>query len=115
MHEFSLALNIIDIANETARKANADKISNIEIEVGSLSGVIIEALEFALDTAKENSLLESSEIHITTVSAEALCRKCKHTFAPESFYAYCPQCGSFEFDITRGKELKVKSITVDNE
>jgi hydrogenase nickel incorporation protein HypA/HybF len=114
MHEFSLALNIIDIASETASQANADTISSVEIEVGSLSGVIIEALEFALDTAKENTILKSSEIHITSLPAEAICRQCKKEFVPESFYAPCPQCGSFNFDIIRGKELKVKSITVDN-
>ena len=113
MHEFSLALNIVDIANETAENANAETISSIEIEVGSLSGVIIEALEFALDTAKENTVLEKAEIHITPLTAEAMCRECNHTFSPESFFAPCPQCGSFDFDITRGKELKVKSITIE--
>lgn len=115
MHEFSLALNIIDIASETAGQANTDTISSIEIEVGSLSGVIIEALEFALDTAKKNTILEGSEIRIIPVTSEAICRQCNHKFIPETFYAACPQCGSFEFEITKGKELRVKSITIDEE
>ena len=50
MHEFSIALNIVDIASKTATDASATKINEVEIEVGILSGVIIEALEFALES-----------------------------------------------------------------
>ena len=44
MHEFSIALNIVDIASRTAKKAKAKKINEVEIEVGIISGVIVEAL-----------------------------------------------------------------------
>ena len=57
MHEFTIALNIIDIAKEYAIKAGTEKVIEIEIEVGDVSGVVFEALEFALENATLHTLL----------------------------------------------------------
>ena len=49
MHELSIAVNIVEIAEENARKEDAKLISEIELEIGSQSGVVLEALELALE------------------------------------------------------------------
>jgi hydrogenase nickel incorporation protein HypA/HybF len=113
MHEFSIALNIVDIASKTARDEGAAKINKVEIEVGILSGVVIEALEFALESATKNTLLENAKIIIKEIKARAECNKCHAQFEPEDFIAECPVCSSFDFKIINGRELRVKSINVD--
>ncbi len=113
MHEFSIAINIIDIASKTAENANAEKINEVEIEVGMLSGVIIEALEFALESAVKNTLLENAKIVIEKVRARAECNNCKAEFEPDNLITQCPVCDSLDFKIIRGRELRVKSINVD--
>ena len=47
MHEFSIAMNIVDIATDYARKENVSVVKEIEIEVGELAGVVMDALEKA--------------------------------------------------------------------
>ncbi len=113
MHEFSIALNIVDIASKTATDATATKINEVEIEVGILSGVIIEALEFALESAVKNTLLENAKIIINRIKARAKCNNCNTEFEPVDLIAECPVCSSYDFKIINGRELRVKSINVD--
>jgi len=51
MHELSIAMNIIDIADEYLKKSDAARIYNIDLEIGELSGIIPEALKFAMNHA----------------------------------------------------------------
>jgi len=113
MHEFSIALNIVDIAITEARKAQSETISKIEIEIGTASGVVREALEFALESAVKGTILENSCILIHEIKAVAVCTTCKHKFNPDGIVAICPECGDITTNLVSGRELKVKSITLN--
>ena len=41
MHEFSLAQNIIEIVEETMKKNDLSKVSEVVLEIGTISGVEI--------------------------------------------------------------------------
>lgn len=58
MHELSIAMNIIDIASEQAKINNFSVIDEIEIEIGTLSGVEIDALKFAMEIATKKQYLK---------------------------------------------------------
>ncbi len=47
MHELSIAMGIVDIAKNEAVKHQFSEIELIELEIGTLSGVEIESLNFA--------------------------------------------------------------------
>ncbi len=113
MHEMSIALSIIDIANEEALRANAERINEIEIEIGTISGVEISALEFSLELAVKNTLLENAQRKIISIPAKAECLECNSIFSMTTFYEPCPSCKSFTIKIIQGKELKIKSINID--
>ncbi len=110
MHELSIAVNIVDIVTEEANKSKASSIAEIEIEIGGMSGIIIEALEFAMEEAVKGSCLSNAKLNYTELRAEANCSKCNNQFDVDDFFAVCPKCGSFETDIIKGKELKIKKI-----
>ncbi len=112
MHEFTIALNIIDIAKSEAEKAHVSEISQIEIEIGQASGVVREALEFALESAVKNSVLEKASVVIIEIGSIAECNVCKHKFETDSLIGICPQCGEITTNLISGRELKVKSITL---
>ena len=46
MHELSIALGIVKIAEDETAKVNADEVTKIELEIGVLSGIEIESLNF---------------------------------------------------------------------
>lgn len=110
MHELSIAVNIVDIVTEEAKKVDSTAVSEVEIEIGSMSGIIIDALNFAMEEAVKNTSLSKAKLIFTEIKAEATCSKCDHHFDVDDFFAVCPKCGSFETDIIKGKELKIKKI-----
>ena len=113
MHEFSIALNIVEIAEKSAKENHATKINEVEIEVGEVSGVIHEALEMALQSAVNGTMLEKAKLVIHNIKAKAICNQCKKEFKPDNLVTVCPVCGSFGIDILKGKEMRVKSIHID--
>lgn len=113
MHELSIAQNIIEIAESNARSNHAGTITEIEVEIGSVSGVIYEALDFAMQVAVKNTLLENAEIKISVIQAKAKCKGCHQEFTLQDEYAICPFCSCLKYDIFQGKELRVVSILIE--
>ncbi len=113
MHELSIAMSILDIVKEYAEKENASEVTEIEIELGSLSGVVSESLVFALEMACKNTISEKAEIKILEIKAEAKCKHCNQIFELENYFAPCPECKNSGYEILKGKELQVKSLKIE--
>jgi len=113
MHEMSIAMNIINIASKEAEKDGASSISNIELDVGKLSGVMIDSLNFCYEAVCKGTIAENSTLSINEIPAQARCKKCQHSFEIDAFMALCPLCESYEIDILQGRELKLKAISVN--
>ncbi len=113
MHELSIAMSIIDIATSYAKKAKAKKVTSVEIEIGTLSGIVFDSLKFALEMASRNTILEKTDFELISIQARAECKTCGTTFDMENFFVACPACNSYGNKITQGKEMKVKALNVD--
>ncbi len=113
MHELSIALRVIEIAREEAARSGAEKITGVELEVGELSGVMIDALEFAFSSVKEEKGLENLRVDVHIIPAAARCRECGKCYEVKQFYETCPVCGGMNPELVKGRELKVKSVTVE--
>lgn len=112
MHELSIVLGIVDIAQKEFENAGAKKIDSIEIEIGKMSGVEPMALEFAWPEATRNTVLEKSEKKIEYIPGLAECLECNHQFPLENMYDECPECNSYFKNIIKGKELRVKALVI---
>lgn len=109
----SIVASIVDIAENEAKKANAEKITEIELDIGTVSGIELDALNFAFDCIKPKTMLKDAEIKINIIKAKSVCEDCKHEFETENVYTLCPECDSYKTNILQGREMKVKSILVD--
>lgn len=112
MHEFSLAMNIVNIAEKEVKKAKAEHVTKINLLIGDCAGVEMSSFEFAWPLATRQSVLEKAKMNIKKIRGKALCRDCNTNFDLEQLYDPCPVCGSFSKDIYQGKEFLVESITV---
>lgn len=112
MHELSIVMSIIDIAKQQAENAHASTIEEIELDIGTLSGVEMDALEFAWNEGVKRTVLENTVRTINRIEAMADCIDCGISFRIEHLYDGCPVCGGHLINITKGKELKVKSLVV---
>lgn len=113
MHEMSIVVSIVDIAEDEAKKNNANKISKIELDIGTVSGIELDALNFAFDSIKEETMLKNAEIKINIIKAKSKCEDCNYEFKTEDVYTLCPKCNSYKTNISEGKEMRVKSISID--
>ncbi|MBU1718117.1 MAG: hydrogenase maturation nickel metallochaperone HypA [Bacteroidetes bacterium] len=106
-------MNILSIVEENAKKLNATIVHEIEMDIGELSGVDYDALEFAMQHTQKSELLENAKLVINRIPAKARCKSCNHEFDISDLYTACPKCNTFDHDIIQGKELKVKAIHID--
>lgn len=109
----SLAVNIVDIAVQTAEKNQAKKINSISVEVGALAGVVRDALEFCFSEAVKNTIAEDASLEYFHIPAKAMCESCGHQFETDERAAPCPKCSNMVFQLSGGTEFRVKNINVD--
>ena len=72
MHELSIAVNIVDIANEELVRHGGERIRAIHIQLGPLSGVAKEALLFSFSLACEGTAAEGSRLVIEDTQGQDL-------------------------------------------
>lgn len=110
MHEMSIAIGIVNIAKEEAKKANVDRFSKIDLEIGTLAGIEFDSLDFVWEVAVKDSVLEHAKKRVHKIQAKAKCSDCNFEFPIKFIHDSCPKCGSFLKNILQGKELRVKSL-----
>jgi len=127
MHEWALAEAVISTVSQIAEKEGIE-VAEVKIKVGELQQIEPDVLRFALLQLK-TSKLENAKFSIQTVKVELKCRVCQHEwifkkgrvrketaeaihFVPEIAHAYirCPECGSSDFEISKGRGIWLESI-----
>ena len=112
MHELSIAIGIVNIAEKECKKSGNEKVELIELEIGSLSGVALDSLDYVWKAAVKDTILENAEKKIHHIKAKATCLECDSEYPMKHIYDSCPQCESYIRTINKGQELRVKSLEV---
>jgi hydrogenase nickel incorporation protein HypA/HybF len=112
MHELSIVMSIIDIAEQHTKQANAAAVEEIELDIGELSGIEQQAFDFAWQQAIKETVLHHSKRVINHITGEGLCMECDAQFPVHQLYDACPVCGNHFISVRKGKELRVKSLVV---
>ena len=114
MHEASIALSIIEIAEDHCRKAGYKIIQSIKVRIGSASGVLPYALSTAFEIVRIGTLAKDASLEVDEVPLGGDCRGCGESFeAREQFILACPKCGGGDFTLERGREMEISEIEVD--
>lgn len=113
MHELSVVMNIVEMAEKTARKYRVKRVESIHLDIGVLAGIEMDALEFIWESGVRGSVLEGAERQIHLIRGKGKCLECNVTFDMNHIYATCPQCAGYAKEILKGKELRLKSMIVN--
>lgn len=113
MHEYSLAKNIIEIVSEYSAKHNSNKIVEVVMEIGDLSGVMPDALKSAIETLVTDTHFSETSFKYEKKKGKARCHDCGEVVEIENIFTTCPSCKNANIDIVQGKELNVKTITIE--
>lgn len=114
MHELSVALQLIEIAEAAAQRANASHVDTVHLRLGALAGVVKDSLLFAYDTAAQGTMLAGSRLEIEDVPLVVHCPTCDRDRELPSIQAFqCPICGTFSSDVRHGTELELVSLEIE--
>ncbi len=113
MHEGAIAENIIDILKETKLQNNLLKITKVTLKIGIMSGVMIDALLFALEALKnEEEIIKETNFDVIETDVKAKCIICNKYFEfkkNNDIILLCKECG-MPLEIIEGKEMEIKEI-----
>jgi hydrogenase nickel incorporation protein HypA/HybF len=121
MHEFSFAYNIFKIAEETAIKNKATKITEVYLEIGELTLIVPELLKKSFEMATSGSMAEGAELIIEKTPGKIKCRECNKistvTLTEEAHLTglslfQCKHCQSKDTEIIEGKKANIKNIKI---
>jgi hydrogenase nickel incorporation protein HypA/HybF len=113
LHELSLTQSIIDLAIDYARRERATAIRSVTVEIGALSGVVAEAVEFAFDVCSRGTLAEGAELVICPLPGRGRCLECGRGTELESLTHLCPHCGKLALETIGGQEMRFTEMEVD--
>jgi hydrogenase nickel incorporation protein HypA/HybF len=113
MHELSIALNILDAAEEEMR-SRTGRVAAIHVRLGRLCGIVQEALVSAFDLAREGTALAQAELVIEEIPLVVHCSACAADGTPASrFELRCPTCGALTNEIVSGQELEIRALEIE--
>jgi hydrogenase nickel incorporation protein HypA/HybF len=112
MHEVSIMEEAVRMAVESAQASGATRVLSLRLRVGALSGVVPEALRFAVDVVCHGTPAEGAGLELESVPAAAWCAECRTEFLCADFFSECPGCHQPSGELRRGRELEIASIEV---
>lgn len=113
MHEVAIAEEIKEIVISELKKNNAKKVNKINLQIGKLTSIVPEALQFAFEAISKNTELENAKIEIEMMEIKAKCQKCKKEFIISEFDYECPYCKNMNLKIIQGRETIIKSLEIE--
>ena len=113
MHELSIAMSIVELAEEEAERRGV-QVTAVHLRLGALSGVVKEALLGSYEMACEESPLKGSRLIIEDVPVLISCPSCKAQRPITSIQLFCcAECGSPGSEIVQGKEIEVSALELN--
>ena len=113
MHEVSIMAEAVRLAVESAQTAGARRITALRLRVGKLSGAVPEAMMFAWDIVRQDTVAANATLTIETVAAACWCVTCKAEFVCEDFISECPRCHDCSGKLLRGWELEIANMEIE--
>jgi hydrogenase nickel incorporation protein HypA/HybF len=114
MHELSIAMSIVEMAEEEAARRGRVQVSAIHLKLGALSGVVKEALLSSYEMACEDTSLQGSRLVIEEIPIVVFCPSCRGPRPVSSLQLFCcAECGTPTPEIVQGKELEVVALEIE--
>ncbi len=117
MHEFSVMSQIVDSILEEAKKRDAKRIEQVDLEIGDYTMLGQEQMRFAFDVLAKDTILEGAKLNITTRPGKVKC-SCGYEGSPSVSedsphkvvpILECPKCGGAA-KIVEGRECIIRNI-----
>jgi hydrogenase nickel incorporation protein HypA/HybF len=112
VHELSLTQAVVEAV---ADKLGDTPVARVTLEIGRLSGVVVDSVRFCFPVVADGTMLAGAELVIIEPPGAARCRDCGREFELDDPILLCPGCGGANVAVERGDELRIRSVEVRRE
>jgi hydrogenase nickel incorporation protein HypA/HybF len=109
MHELAITQSVVDVVRG---RTGDRRVSAVRLQVGRLSGVVPDAMQFCYELVTAGTPLAGSTLVIEPTPGRAHCRSCGNDVDVPDLILLCP-CGSADVELVSGKELQVISVELE--
>jgi hydrogenase nickel incorporation protein HypA/HybF len=113
VHEMSIMAEAVRMAVESAQAAGARRVTGLRLRVGSLTGAVPEAMQFAWDVLRRETPADDAWLQIESVTAACWCSKCREEFECADLFNECPRCHLVSGELRRGRELEIAAVEIE--
>ena len=112
MHEYSVALEIIRLAEEYCRAQKGISVKEIILAAGENCGYLPESIELYFDIIAQGSLCEQARLSVIRIPSKLKCTGCGGLFLRKPFSFSCPDCGGDAKPTDIGREFYIESVKI---
>jgi len=113
MHEMSLCEGVLQVLEDHAGRQGFSRVKRVWLEIGALSGVDPEAMRFGFDAVMRGTLADGAVLEIVDLPGLAWCLPCSKAVPVKARFDACPECGSYQLQVTGGDEMRIKELEVE--
>lgn len=114
MHEYGITESIVRISCEEAEVHGANKITEIRLKIGELSGLVPESIQIYFDMVSEGTIAAGAKLIVEKILIRFKCNECGAESGVSSQGLYeCPKCKSKNISIIGGHEYMIDSLEVE--
>lgn len=108
MHELSITQ---DVVRTVVEHTDGRTVTGVRLRIGTLSGVVPDAIRFCFDLATAGTPLAGARLEIEDEPGRGRCRACGCEFAMPDLLPRCP-CGATDAEVVAGRSLMVTTVEV---
>jgi hydrogenase nickel incorporation protein HypA/HybF len=103
------------VVDAVVAKTGDARVSAVRLEIGTLSGVVVDSIRFCFDMVVEGTPLAGARLDVDEPTGRASCRDCARPFDVNDPIVLCPGCGSANVSVLAGRDVLIKSVEVSRE
>ncbi|MFO7791513.1 MAG: hydrogenase maturation nickel metallochaperone HypA [Candidatus Saliniplasma sp.] len=122
MHEYSVMKQLVSALLDELKDKDVKKVKEVRVEIGELTFLGEQQLNFAFEVLSKDSILEGSELKVKMKDAEVRCNQCGYeggvSYSNDPGFHFnipvisCPDCGE-KPKVIQGKETMITGVTAE--
>lgn len=113
MHELSVMLGMVNLAETYAREHHGNRIVKIVLDIGEMNSVVPEYVEYLFADVTEGTMLEGAELCIHRIPVTVRCVCCGRIYAWRQEQYRCPECGGQQCRFEDGRGFEIREILIE--
>lgn len=113
MHELGIVVHVIKQIEKLAKENNVQKVVELTLEVGEVSGVVKEYFVDAFNwSIKKTEYMKECKLNYVVIQGITYCEDCEKTYETVKYGKECPYCHSSKTYLITGRDVSIKDVKV---